>query len=53
LQKKFETMTIRKIFILLLLVTTMALTIVACGGTKNICPAYTTGDTEMSVNHNG
>jgi hypothetical protein len=50
---KIETMTIRKIFTLLVIVTIMALTIVACSGTKNICPAYSTVDTEMSADHNG
>jgi hypothetical protein len=35
-------MTIRKVFVSLVVLVFLALTVVACSGTKNICPAYTT-----------
>lgn len=35
-------MTIRKVFVSLVVLAFLALTVVACSGTKNICPAYTT-----------
>jgi hypothetical protein len=42
-------MTIKKFFISLVLMAIVALTVVACGGTKNICPAYTDVETETPV----
>jgi hypothetical protein len=46
-------MSIRKFFISLFLLAILALTFVACSGTKNICPAYTSVEAEMSVKPNG
>ncbi|MBN1145445.1 MAG: hypothetical protein JXA72_13520 [Bacteroidales bacterium] len=35
-------MSVKKIFISLVLFAVLALTFVSCSGTKNICPAYST-----------
>jgi len=45
-------MTIKRFFLSLLLVAIIAITIVACNGTKNICPAYSDVPTETTVNPN-
>jgi hypothetical protein len=39
-------MTIRKFFVSLFFLALIALTFVACSGTKNVCPAYTQETTE-------
>ena len=46
-------MTFKKLFISLVLMAIIALTFVACSGTKSICPAYSSVEAEMSVNANG
>lgn len=46
-------MTIRKFFISLVLMAIMALSMVACSGTKSICPAYTNANSELPANPNG
>jgi hypothetical protein len=46
-------MTIRKFIISLVLVAIIALSFIACSGTKSICPAYSSVEAEMSVNPNG
>lgn len=43
-------MTIRKILVSLALVLLLALTVVACSGTKSICPAYSDATTEVPAN---
>ncbi len=43
-------MTIRRILISLALVLLLAISIVACSGTKSICPAYSNAGTETTVN---
>jgi hypothetical protein len=42
-------MTIKKFIISLVFMAIVALTVVACSGTKNICPAYTDAETETPV----
>ncbi|HEX2393739.1 MAG TPA: hypothetical protein VHI78_00240 [Bacteroidales bacterium] len=44
-------MTIRRILISLALMLLLAFTVVACSGTKNICPAYSNAGTENTVNN--
>jgi hypothetical protein len=39
-------MTLKKILISLALVAMMAMTFVSCGGTKSICPAYSSVETK-------
>jgi len=39
-------MKVRKFFISLVFLAIIALTFVACSGTKDICPAYSTVETE-------
>ncbi len=43
-------MTIKKFFISLFLLLVLALSFIACSGTKNICPAYTDVQTETPAN---
>jgi hypothetical protein len=45
-------MTIKKFLLSLVLVAIIALTVVACSGTKNICPAYSNVDTEVPAHPN-
>jgi hypothetical protein len=45
-------MTIKKILLSFVLVAVIALSMVACSGTKNICPAYSDVKTETTVNPN-
>jgi len=45
-------MTIKKFVLSLVLVAIIALTVVACSGTKNICPAYSDVQTETPVKSN-
>jgi hypothetical protein len=40
-------MTVRKFFVSLFFLVLIAVTFVACSGTKNICPAYTQETTEL------
>jgi len=49
---KRETMTIKKIILSVVVVTLIALSIVACSGTKSICPAYSDVKTESPANPN-
>jgi hypothetical protein len=44
--KNIKTMTIRRILISLALMLLIVFTVVACSGTKNICPAYSTAGSE-------
>jgi hypothetical protein len=45
-------MTVKKIFLSLILIAIIAITVVACGGTKNICPAYSDVQTETQAQPN-
>jgi|GEM_PF-2982156 hypothetical protein len=45
-------MTVRKFFISLFFLALIALTFVACSGTKNVCPAYTLETTQAPANPN-
>jgi hypothetical protein len=45
-------MTIKKFLFSLILVAIIAFAAVACGGTKNICPAYSKVPTEAPANPN-
>ncbi len=45
-------MTIKKIFLSVILVAVLALSFISCSGTKNICPAYSDVKTETTVHPN-
>jgi hypothetical protein len=45
-------MTVRKFFISLFFLVLIAVTFVACSGTKNVCPAYSQAPTELPAQPN-
>jgi hypothetical protein len=45
-------MSFKKIFISLVLFAVLALTFVSCSGTKSICPAYSSVETQAPVGSN-
>jgi len=45
-------MAVRKIFITLFFLALIAITFVACSGTKNVCPAYTVKTIETPATPN-
>jgi hypothetical protein len=45
-------MTVRKFFISLFFLALIAITFVACSGTKNVCPAYSQKTLETPANPN-
>lgn len=44
-------MTIRRVLISFAMLLLLAFTVIACSGTKSICPAYSNADTETTVNN--